>query len=518
MPTYADEYNERLLALGQSGPSNPVRLTISKGDYVWDPQTARFRYEEQWEEEHLMEHGELYDEPQLAPSPSNGNADSHDSSPPLITALQPTTLHGRAEGVTHQPSLWVLDTNTLMSCLDLLKALFAALLTRNVAYAASVRQSSADPTRPALIKLVIPYVVVSELDGLKITRRQDDSGRPVASQAREANHWLLSALQKQKRVPIDEAGSTLSEDLWPLFVQPSTHYHRSKRSNGAGSRWEGPLSCDDEIVKFCADLKKQTPSSVCFCSGDINARTKAELDGIDSLGMREMANAQKLNFQQVQSTEQKWTYVADAIIEQWEYQDGMAQQQPIEDSNQQQYHSTQLQHQNGQHLDPTAWHSNGSSYIHQMPSQLDPYIHSTHASNQHTSVHHTAVNDILEVDMDTEDQHPPPQTGPTPIPLMSVHPAGQVMRTSPSAEGRGTNDSIHSPHNKQQTSRSRLTRAPVSPSRHQTAAPAAATTDTQVSEAEALNPQISWEDLVKQLGPSSRTSNRHRNGTNPYSF
>ncbi|SPO25944.1 uncharacterized protein UTRI_03309 [Ustilago trichophora] len=523
MPTYADLYNERLLALGQSGPSNPVRLTISKGDYVWDPQLNRFRYEEQWEEEHLMDHEELRDDGHVAaPAPNaNGSFDSRESTPPSIAALQPMTLHGHPERLTHQPSLWVLDTNTLMSCLDLLKALFAALLTRNVAYAAAVNQqppSSAVPTRPSLIKLVVPYVVVSELDGLKITRRKNDSGRPVASQAREANHWLLSALQKQKRVPINQTGASLSEDLWPLFVQPSTHYSRSKRSNGVGSRWDldNPLSCDDEIVKFCADLKGQTPSCVCFCSDDTNARTKAELDGIDSLGMRELATALKHGFKEVQSSERKWTLVADALIDQWEYQSGTARQ-PEQQHHQQQNDRQRFGQQNQsieQRPGQPIWQS---APVHQHISQQDTYTQPLPANECHTPpfTHialHTSASEILEVDMDTEEQQLP-TPGPMPIPLMSVHPTRPAMRSFASAEGRGTSDSIHSPHHSQHMSRSRSTRLPVSPSRHQPASSMASVSqDQQPVESEALNPQISWEDLVQQVGPKSRGGiNRHRN-------
>lgn len=525
MPTYADLYNERLLALGQSGPSNPVRLTISKRDYVWEPQLDRFRYQEQWEQEHLMDHEQLHDDRHFAAPASNANAnsDSRESTPPSIAALQPMTLHRHPERLTHQPSLWVLDTNTLMSCLDLLKALFVALLTRNVAYAAAVTQqppSLAVPTRPSLIKLVLPYVVVSELDGLKITRRKDDSGRPVASQAREANHWLLSALQKQKRDPINQTGANLSEHLWPLFLQPSTHYNRSKRSNGVGSRWDldNPLSCDDEIVKFCADLKGQTPSPVCFCSDDTNARTKAELDGIDSLGMRELANALKHGFKEVHSSERKWILVADALIHQWEYQTGTPQQPEQQQHHQQQNETQQFgqQHQSiEQHPGQPIWQS---APVHQLTLQQDTYTQPLPATDCHTppSTHmapHTSANEILEIDMDTEEQQLP-TPGPMPIPLISVHPARPAMRSFPSAEGRGTNDSIHSPHNSQHVSRSRSRRSPVSLSRHQPAASMTSVShDQQPDESEALNPQISWEDLVQQVGPNSRGgTNRHRNG------
>lgn len=503
MPTYADLYNEKLRALGQSGPSNPVRLTISKGDYIWDPGSGRYRYDEQWEEEHLMEDEELIDNDHLTAPSSNGNADSREPSPPPMTALQPTPLIGQADNLTHQPSLWVLDTNTLMSCLDLLKALFAALLTRNVAYAAAVQQQtqhSAVPTLPSPIKLVVPYVVVSELDGLKVTSRKNESGRPVASQAREANHWLFSALQKQKRVPIDAAGAHLPDTLWPLYAQPSAHYNISKRKNGSNSRYtfEETLSCDDEMIKFCVNLKNETPSSVSFCSDDINARTKAELDNIDSLGMRELANALKSNLGDVQSTERKWELVADALIEQWEYQNGTVHEQ----QQQAQHHIDQYSVQ-----DP-AWQP--AALLHESQSlQNNPYPQQfTDGLSPSMTPQNDSTTETLDMDMDAEDNQPPSraaQPTPTPIPLTPAHPARPPIRLSP--EGRGTNDSIHSPQNKQRPSKTKPRRLPISNSSH-TAAPAASVSATeQEPNGEALNPQVDWEDLVKQFGrPVKKTT------------
>ncbi|CDS01842.1 uncharacterized protein SPSC_01492 [Sporisorium scitamineum] len=507
MPTYADIWNEEQRALGQSGPSNPVRLTISKGDYVWDPQTSRFRYEEQWEEEHLMEDEELLDNTYATASPSNsGTLNSRESSLPSLAALQPTALHGHSSVLEHHPSLWVLDTNTLMSCLELLKALFASLLTHNVAYAGAIKgqqhvQSSASPTRPSSIKLVLPHVVVSELDGLKVTRRKDDSGRPVASQAREANHWLLSALQKQKRVTIDQADTPLSQDLWPLFVQPSSHYNRSNRSSGGRSNWTFDEP-DDEIVRFCVDLKQQTSSHVRFCSDDTNARTKAERDGIDSLGMGELANALKLGFKDVQSAEQKWMHVADALIEQWEYQIGTT--------------DSIIQHE-GQH--PLQQQQGGTDvHLLQAASQVAgtaSYAPTLNGStHQGTTRHHglSASNDgIVKVDMDTEEQQEPSNDASS-VPLATLNPYVANQRASPSYDGRSTNDSIHSPQNRQ-AARTRSARPPPTSSRPSlTAAQGPAMANEHPEHSQALNPQIEWQDLMQQYGSSSRMSNRQRNG------
>lgn len=500
MPTYADLWNEQQRVLGQLGPSNPVRLTISKGEYVHDPQTGRFRYDEHWEEEHLMEDEECANGHHLTASPAHdGGGNSRESSPLSMAALQPIALQGCPLISAQQPSLWVLDTNTLMSCLELLKALFASLLTRNVAFAAATKQqyasSSALPTTPSSIKLVLPYIVVSELDGLKVTSRKDDSGRPVASKAREANHWLLSALQKQKRVSINELSANLSQDLWPLFVQPSTHYNHSKRSRRHGSHSD-LLEPDDEIIQFCVELKKQTASHVRFCSDDINARTKAETDGVDSLGMRELANALKHSFKDVQSSEKRWILVADALIEQWEYQ--IAPAGP----------STQQDPQLDQGIE------DGSDQTALQPFDQQSFkMKQGYELDLHSSVHKTASftnNETMEVDMETEAQQQQPKIDPFPVPLTSPNFCPSPNRIPLSTQGRSTNDSIHNPSNLRTTASASSARF----SRDLTPA-AQATPQTPISppgESEALNPQVDWQDLIQQYRNASRTASKQRNG------
>lgn len=508
MPTYADLWNEQQRASGQLGPSNPVRLTISKGEYVLDPQTGRFRYDEHWEEEHLMEDEDLIDDPHSNASPDTGSAiNSRASSPPAMTSLQPTLLHGYLLNAQHSPSLWVLDTNTLMSCLGLLKALFASLLTRNVAFATAAAmqqqrlESSHLPTTPSSIKLVLPYVVVSELDNLKVTRRKDDSGRPVAAQAREANNWLLAALQKQKRVPVGDSGASLSDDLWPLFVQPSRHYHYSKRNHPTGAALDFPEP-DDEIIRFCVDLKKETGSHVRFCSDDINARTKAETDGIDSLGMRELANALKISFKDVQSSEQKWTLVADALIEQWEYQIGPTGPLTEQDSR----HS----HAHPARSEPTGLQAQlqvaTSAPLQQSRLEDKTHAHCPDVLDQRGSFF--ANSEIMEVDMDSEPQHglisncSPPH-------LMTSGKRTIPQRVSPTTAGRGTNDSIHSPRYARKTVRSQSNHTRQVPVlSHSATSPAAPAAMNPAGESESLNPQIDWQDLVRHHPSTSRQLNK----------
>ncbi len=89
-----------------------------------------------------MEDEQLHDDHRLAAICSlETGSSSRGSSPTLPAALQPMSLRGAFDG--QFTSLWVLDTNTLLSCLDLLKALFASLLTRNVAHAAAMKQQHA---------------------------------------------------------------------------------------------------------------------------------------------------------------------------------------------------------------------------------------------------------------------------------------------------------------------------------------------------------------------------------------
>ncbi|PWZ02315.1 hypothetical protein BCV70DRAFT_198597 [Testicularia cyperi] len=508
MPTYADLYNEKLRAEGRPLPTNPVRLTISKGEYVWDAEQCRFRYEEEWEEEQLMEFDEPLSQPvvgQAILEEGRGNTvldSSAGERAPEQTRERSRQLRdelssssGGSEmlkALRSDPcSLWVLDTNTLMSCLDLLKALFASLLTRNVAAAQTppaLIGTDAAP-RPALIRLVIPYVVISELDGLKTSRRKEDSsGKLVASMARDANSWLLSALQKQKRVPIDADGSGLPSSFWPLFVQPSSH---SSRFGGKGGSFDD-RSNDELIIGFCSLLRRDTGQGVWFCSDDVNARTRAELEGIDSLGMRELARGVGDQFSHIESTERRMMHIADALIEQWEYQAGIV---PNVEAPRHPVH----------YPDPDGNPANTHLPQHMHPTNLPS------AFSGSTDVPDTTIG-IIETEMEMADESPTmPMALPTssnsvtPLTLPSrvpIHP----YRNPPSAsqEGRNTSDSIHAPgYSAIRRGTHGYTYTPHVATHHSTIdASPAPTASAQMDEE--LNPQIDWSDLVRSSAPRKR--------------
>ncbi len=100
--------------------------------------------------------------------------------------------------------------------------------------------------------------------------------------------------------------------------------------------------------------------------------------------MRELANALKSGCTDVQSSERKWLFVADALIEQWEYQIGTAQQQ---------HNDHQIQHEQ------LMAHTQQHSYQPQQHPQWHP-------SGTHPSDNGANGIEMVEVDMETEDPAP----------------------------------------------------------------------------------------------------------------
>jgi predicted ribonuclease YlaK len=120
--------------------------------------------------------------------------------------------------------------------------LFSQCLSRNV-FALS---HSTFPPSP--IALVIPHTVLSELDNLKTSSRGN-----VATAAREANRWILSALQTQKKQMYDvyEQGQTrretIPESSWVLHIENTAH-------TSALQQVHGPLSA---LVSNVEDLRER---------------------------------------------------------------------------------------------------------------------------------------------------------------------------------------------------------------------------------------------------------------------
>ena len=242
MPTYADEYNERLAQAGGVVRSAPVRLTISRGAARGVRPDGTVEYDEVWSEEELMdlEH-ELVD--QLR--------DSH--------AIQSLAAHGLC--------LWVLDTNTLLTAPSL--AWLQDLFTHCYTYAST-------HAAPPPIALIIPYTVLSELDGLKSSPKPS-----VAYHARLATKWLLTALQTQKH--------SIPEPTWALHVQSASH---AAASANAAHTHTGVN--DERIVALCRQIAAPASASgsqTFFVSEDVNARTRAEIEGVRTLSLETVSKA-----------------------------------------------------------------------------------------------------------------------------------------------------------------------------------------------------------------------------------
>lgn len=124
------------------------------------------------------------------------------------------------------PLLFLLR-NTLLCSLQFFESFFARLLSLNT-LAFSTGSS------PSPVTLVIPYTVLQELDGLKNSRRD------VSSDAREANRWILAALQAQKKVFVkmdlgDGLGKRhlpLEESRWAMHVQNRRNMQEVLKTSG----------------------------------------------------------------------------------------------------------------------------------------------------------------------------------------------------------------------------------------------------------------------------------------------
>ncbi|PWN29178.1 hypothetical protein BDZ90DRAFT_140560 [Jaminaea rosea] len=203
------------------------------------------------------------------------------------TALGDALLEGSKHGGPQ--SVCVLDTNTLVHAAAFFESLFRLLL-QGMANASSPISSSSSSTSSGRhsnpFVLVIPHFVLEELDALKV--------RPsVGPQARKANHILLRALEAQQRLARQlrqredgqgrssspkNSGEELPRSRLCILVEKAQEaLPRSARSTG----W----SVDVALVSLCHTLQRQTGLPVVFCSNDTNARTRAEIEGVQTFDL-----------------------------------------------------------------------------------------------------------------------------------------------------------------------------------------------------------------------------------------
>ncbi|GAA5859603.1 hypothetical protein JCM8547_006159 [Rhodosporidiobolus lusitaniae] len=156
----------------------------------------------------------------------------------------------------------VVDTNILISHLSLLQHL--------VALVSSSLSSSSSP--PALT-LLIPHIVLLELDGLKSSSRIADSGRggvrgqaSISTLARAATNWLLSCLspsrngegqvvkgQRKSETLLPPEGARGRGDNDSIVLDAALFFARRGGESGQGSR--AVLLSDDQNLKLRATFE-----------------------------------------------------------------------------------------------------------------------------------------------------------------------------------------------------------------------------------------------------------------------
>ncbi|GAA5917205.1 hypothetical protein JCM6882_002256 [Rhodosporidiobolus microsporus] len=159
----------------------------------------------------------------------------------------------------------VVDTNILISHLALLRDLVQLVA------------SSPSPS----LTLLIPHIVLLELDGLKTSSRSTDGpGRAqtsISSLARAATNWLLAALKSDAAVV---RGQRKSETLLPL--------DEARSRGGAGDN-------DTRVLDAALFFREREQGvRVVLLSDDNNLRLRATVEGVEATGVGAKADAQSL--------------------------------------------------------------------------------------------------------------------------------------------------------------------------------------------------------------------------------
>lgn len=160
-------------------------------------------------------------------------------------------------------SLCILDTNPLLSSLNFLQGLFQRLL--DLSWSALLMS-----TEPPAFRIVLPFFVHRELDGLKkgFSRR--------AKEARDANQWLLGALMEQRKARTIRGIPTsvsLPSSHHPLVIQTSR-----QAVEAVASHPHAPV--DERLADLTSSLQKDTSLPILFCTSDTNLRIDVENRGV----------------------------------------------------------------------------------------------------------------------------------------------------------------------------------------------------------------------------------------------
>ncbi|GAA5974284.1 hypothetical protein JCM21900_006653 [Sporobolomyces salmonicolor] len=227
-------------------------------------------------EEEIMEWEEVVPDPQDVLDAVRDLREHNDVADMQVDT--PWELNGEAEDGAG--AVVVVDTNILISHLSLLRSL-AQLCASAPPWLCSRR-----PT------LFIPHIVLRELDGLKNSSRSADTpinltshdGLPrrahasVATLARAATNWLLSALPSSSAAHIDTAPSIV----------------RGQRRSETLLPQHAPGENNDSLVLDAALYFRKcgaTGQRVVLLSDDNNLRLRAKFEGVVTMGLHDRMDA-----------------------------------------------------------------------------------------------------------------------------------------------------------------------------------------------------------------------------------
>lgn len=243
MSTYADYFNEHYEG---EMPSGPVRLTTSKRMLGAQDMDTDGNSEEVWEVEDLMDNDDS-----AADQCDNKHGHSHTTK---------NSLESLTSSLSSLSSVWVLDTCVYTNRNVLLDEI------HTLCEIVDIQESHIRNSDSTFLQLVIPHVVLDELDALKNSPNLlRGSSTTIGNGARRASRWILDVMQRQKYTV------SLPPHLWPLQVEITAT--------------DLDTTNDQQIISLCEDIISHVRARVYLISNDVNARIRAEAANVSSIAL-----------------------------------------------------------------------------------------------------------------------------------------------------------------------------------------------------------------------------------------
>lgn len=229
------------------------------------------------------------------------------SAPPAQTAPLPVPVTGSGQVHTY----FLLDTNVLMThnCLKVLQKLLDALLAHNLEVLCKHKPG-------AFTALLVPRIVIHELEGLKSRRNNGPDGMRRCVDAQAGSRFILSALKWQNEA---QASRGLPKSAWALHVQTIEHALERERSlvrmysRSSCQRIKLILVCclqnnDEKIVRLAAAIQKEC--HVMLFTHDVIASVSAEAEGVTTFDLQQTLESSS------QARTDPMTFIK-SFVEQW---------------------------------------------------------------------------------------------------------------------------------------------------------------------------------------------------------